>query len=853
MSPLKNITNILLISSVLIAVFLVIFLTHSLKESALNQWIESRSQSVSQLSMVVEDELSESQRKLELIAGSEPFQVPIDPSLIDRSVNGIPVDVEPERREIIDWLMAGQNPGFDVVFVLLPNGDHFLSHPFSIQKSLKTYNLAHRPYFAEATQTREAVVSNCFQGADGVSAVALDLPVLDENGEIAYHIGGVFHLVRAGHLICASSLNDQNEVTFLLDRSGKTITSSSDFDHEIAGEVTRVVARKSDTSGSVKTETIHFADGKKKKIIIIKTLTSGWTLGIVADPDQVMAHFQPQVLQTAAFAGLIMLIISSIAFYLIKRVGMEWEISYRKTESALHARKNLFDAITNQSVDGITVADTEGNYTFVNPAFCKMVGYSELELLKMTVFDMKAEGQDKSSFAHSKTSKEGLPIQVYLKRKNGSEFFSEVLGKVIEIGKKKAVLGIVRDITDRLSREEERMDFERQVQHAQKLESLGVLAGGIAHDFNNLLMAILGNADLALSELSPMSPVRENLREIESASRRAAELARQMLAYSGKGRFVVESIALGVLVREIAHLLEVSISKKVTLRFNLAENLPVFDGDVTQIRQVVMNLITNASEAIGDQGGIVTLTTGTMDCDRDYLDNANNVLSAGIDRPLEEGVYAYLEVTDTGCGMDKDTVSRIFDPFFTTKFTGRGLGMSAVQGIVRGHHGAIMVYSEPGNGTTFKILFKALANSDESAISPVTAGELNGQASSMFEGTILIVDDEPTVCSVGKQMLKRMGFDVLVAADGREGLEVFEAERSRIVCVLLDLTMPNLDGVETFREMRRLNPEISIILCSGYNEVDATQNFTGKGLAGFLQKPYSMKTLHSKMLDIFSE
>ena len=408
-----------------------------------------------------------------------------------------------------------------------------------------------------------------------------------------------------------------------------------------------------------------------------------------------------------------------------------------------------------------------------------------------------------------------------------------------------------KEVTERKQAEEERLSLERQVQHAQKLESLGVLAGGIAHDFNNLLMAILGNADLALGELSPMSPARDNLQEIEKASRRAAGLAKQMLAYSGKGRFVVEPIELGELVKEMAHLLEVSISKKVVLKYNFAENLPPFDGDVTQIRQVVMNLITNASEAIGDKSGAIALSTGAMDCDRAYLDGVNEVLRAGLDEPLPEGVYTYVEVADTGCGMDAETIQKIFDPFFTTKFTGRGLGMSAVLGIVRGHQGAIKIYSEVGKGTTFKLLFPASEPPEEEReLAQAKQGTSEDVPVPGFSGTILLVDDEETVRVVSKQMLERMGFTVLTAPDGREALKVFREHAGEIVCVLLDLTMPHMDGDEAFREMRRLHPGVTVILCSGYNEQDATQRFPGKGLAGFIQKPYTLAALEEKLREV---
>ncbi len=415
-------------------------------------------------------------------------------------------------------------------------------------------------------------------------------------------------------------------------------------------------------------------------------------------------------------------------------------------------------------------------------------------------------------------------------------------------GQVKYVIGTSVNITERKQAEADRLGLERQVQHAQKLESLGVLAGGIAHDFNNLLMVILGNADLALDELSPQTPARENIMEVEKAAKRAAELSKQMLAYSGKGKFIVEPIALNEFVEEMGRLLDVSISKKAVLKYNFADNLPSFDGDATQIRQIIMNLITNASEAIGDASGVITLSTGAIECDRDYLDSINEILRAGLAEPLPVGVYVYFEVADTGCGMDSKTIEKIFDPFFTTKFTGRGLGMAAALGIVKGHAGAINIYSEPGKGTIFKVLFPASKSPENGDAvqepDPADSERWRGR------GTVLVVDDEEAVCSVGEQMLSRMGFSVLTAGDGRQAVEMFGANSDQIVCVLLDLTMPHMDGEQAFQQFQRIRPDVSVILCSGYNEQDATRRFAGKGLAGFVQKPYNMAEVRKTLMQI---
>jgi len=352
-------------------------------------------------------------------------------------------------------------------------------------------------------------------------------------------------------------------------------------------------------------------------------------------------------------------------------------------------------------------------------------------------------------------------------------------------------------------------------------------------------MAILGNAELALAELSPVSPARECLQDIEIAARRSADLCRQLLAYSGKGRFQIQRIDMTELVREMAHMLEVTISKKITLRFACSNDLPVVEADATQVRQVIMNLITNASEAIGDEDGMITITTGTMTCDAEYL--ARTFEGEG----LAEGEYTMVEVSDTGCGVEKENVQKIFDPFYTTKFTGRGLGMSAVLGIVRGHKGGIRVYSESGKGTTAKVLLPSAEGRPQTLDrEPPPTARWRGS------GTVLLVDDEETLRSTGKRMLQSLGFDVLTARDGQEALDMYTKHTEDIVCVILDLTMPRMDGEEAFRKIRSIKDDTRILLSSGYNEQEVVNKFAGKGLAGFIQKPYSAATLSQKLQEI---
>ena len=397
-------------------------------------------------------------------------------------------------------------------------------------------------------------------------------------------------------------------------------------------------------------------------------------------------------------------------------------------------------------------------------------------------------------------------------------------------GKPLRMIGTNTDLTELKTAEEERHTMELQMLQVQKLESLGVLAGGIAHDFNNILTVIIGNADLALMRLNKESSAVDNLHRIEQAAARAADLAKQMLAYSGKGRFVIENIDLNTLLEEMLRMLEVSISKKVLLRLNPYKHLPTVEADATQMRQVIMNLVINASEAIGEKSGVIAISTGCMDCDRSYLKDV------WLDENISEGLYVYLEIADSGCGMDKQTMAKLFDPFFTTKFTGRGLGMAAVLGIVRGHKGAIKVYSELNRGTTFKILLPASSKPVE--IFNGTSLHDDWQGS----GTVLLVDDEETVRGIGAEMLRELGFTVITADDGREGVEQLK-NNPDISIVILDLTMPHMDGEQCFRELKKLRSDIKVIMSSGFNEQEVTEKFLGKGLAGFIQKPYKLSVL----------
>lgn len=525
-------------------------------------------------------------------------------------------------------------------------------------------------------------------------------------------------------------------------------------------------------------------------------------------------------------------------------LGVYDNITERKRiEEARDRALAMVESLLASSPTGILVYEgVSGACVKANQAIAAMVGGTVEKLLSQNfntissfketgIFDLGervlADGQTRNMEVSISTSfGRNLQVAVYLSR--------------FDVEGTHHLMFISVDMTERKQLEEEKRLIEAQMLHVQKLESLGVLAGGIAHDFNNILMVVLGNADLALMRVPPGSPACENLAQIEQAASRAADLARQMLAYSGKGKFVIENLDLTRMVQEMGQMLEVSISKKVLLRYDFGPRIPAISGDATQLRQVILNLVINASEAIGDSTGTITISTKRTSCDRAYLSES------WIDDRLPEGEYVVLEVSDTGCGMDREVIPKIFDPFFTTKFTGRGLGMAAVLGIVRAHKGAIKVYSEKGRGSSFRLMLPCVSGDASQAEQPRQEALWRGS------GTVLLVDDEENIRLLGRDMLQALGFEVKLASDGREALEVFKEDADGIACVLLDLTMPNLDGEQTFRALRALRRDVKVIMSSGYNEQEVSMKFVGAGLSGFIQKPYKVSEMSRKLSEVLA-
>jgi PAS domain S-box-containing protein len=516
----------------------------------------------------------------------------------------------------------------------------------------------------------------------------------------------------------------------------------------------------------------------------------------------------------------------------------------RLAEEALQESEARLRVIFDTSQAGILQVEPNGTISFANKRMAEMFGMTLEELIGTSYLSHLHESEKAAGDDHMRRLIKGeipsVSTERHYIRKNGTDFWGYLSGKPLEAtdGSLIGLVGIIADITERKQAEAEQLELERRLLHAQKLESLGVLAGGIAHDFNNLLMAILGNLDMSLMKLSPLSAARPGIQAAMNASKRAAELTSQMLAYSGKGLFIVKDLNVNELVAENAHLLKAAISKTVTLSLQLGQNIPPVKADASQLQQVIMNLIINASEAIGDRPGVITLSTSVKECDAACLKSSRLE-----DKPTP-GRFALLEVIDTGCGMDSETVQRLFDPFFSTKFTGRGLGMSAVLGIVKGHNGAIIVQSEEGKGTTMQVLLP-LAEESQAEHCQASGTKEPGQEPhpAPLAGTVLVVDDEEVVREVCAAMIEDFGCRVITAVDGEDAMRILRDCAEKIDLVLMDLTMPRMDGSTAAREMIRIMPDIKVVLSSGYSEHELSLRFAGLGFAGFIQKPFNLHDL----------
>ena len=514
----------------------------------------------------------------------------------------------------------------------------------------------------------------------------------------------------------------------------------------------------------------------------------------------------------------------------LQRLNLNLDLDVAERTESLRLSEARYRILFDHVPDGVLLVDADDADSFgriedANEAAAAMHGYrlEELKQLHIEALNAPGPGPRLESFeGRIWRLQPGETVQEELlhRRRDGSTFPVEAIGTLVNIHGHQYILAFSRDITAR-------KQAEQAMLRAQRTESVGVLAGGIAHDFNNLLTAIMGQTGIALDVMGEGTSGRANLERAMSAAAKAALLTQQMLAYSGRGKFTIQPVSLNGMIQENLRFLEAAIPKQVGFHLELDESLPFVMGDLSQLQQVIMNLVINGFEAIGEAPGTLTIRTHCVHLDQ--VDETEWPLSGN---SLTPGMFVKIEVTDTGCGMSPEVCSRVFDPFFSTKPKGHGLGLSAVQGIIRGHRGGLAVQSEEGVGTAFTILLPA-GSPESSFQEPRSPGEPGA-----VQRTILVIDDEDYMLEVVRDILDINHHAALLAQSGEKGIEMMSLFRDRIDLVLLDLTMPGLGGVETCRRLRQVAPGIPVVLSSGFAVEEATAQMKGMDLTGFLQKPY---------------
>ncbi|WP_299468224.1 PAS domain S-box protein, partial [uncultured Gimesia sp.] len=522
-------------------------------------------------------------------------------------------------------------------------------------------------------------------------------------------------------------------------------------------------------------------------------------------------------------------------------IGLAIDVTARKkTIEQLNRQRILLQTIFHSVTDVMIVTDRSHNIVMCNESIQIHFRCQEADLLGRPIRELITAGDQfddeflRVSYPNTRVLK---PFIVEYLRADGSQFQGETIVTPLRRPDSQITgyIQVIRDITDRIQIEEEKEQLHAQMLHAQKLESLGILAGGVAHDFNNLLLAILGNTNLAILELDDDSPAIQNVKNIEIAARHAAKICERLLAYSGRRTYASSTLNLNQLIQETVEILKTIVSPNAHVELDLSAEKLLIHGDTGQVEQVVLNLLTNASEAIQSQSevGQIHIRTGILDLKEE--DCGNYYFCENIN----PGKFVFFEIEDNGIGMDEDCQFRMFDPFFTTKFTGRGLGLAGVSGIIRGHHGGLYVQSAVNCGSCFRVILPLVSDSPE---------DLNTDSSvdtfvPAEAGSVLVIDDDKAVCNVVHHVLQRFGFSVIVAHSGNEGIEVFEQNRDSISAILLDMTMPGLSGVETFNLLKTRGIEVPVIMTSGLSEKDISSQMQESDRVLFLKKPYKPQNL----------
>jgi len=583
--------------------------------------------------------------------------------------------------------------------------------------------------------------------------------------------------------------------------------------------------------------------------------------GTQENTQEILKHFNMKYahdvevknLQEYALKGMIVLLLIYLAFFVWRVVTLMKE-KLKEHDELRHVKQDLEEKIHDllkveqrfrklfEVIPDAVVVHQYGRCLFANPAAAVMYGFENAsDFVGKDVLQYIHEDDRANVVQRIRDSHMGDVLPLLLEkhvRRDGSMFVVEAQGVSFEENGESVWVVLIHDVTQRLKDEKESLALKASVEHGQRLESLGVLAGGIAHDFNNLLSAMMGNVGLVKRRVNADERVEKYIGNALKAMDKAAGLCQQMLAYSGKGQFIVQSTQLTSLIQDMVELIQVSMKKDVHIQYDLNESLPMVQVDQSQIQQIILNLMTNANEAM--ESGDIVCRTGVCHVSDDGIKNM------AYDWGVEAGDFVFIEVKDQGCGMSQETLDKIFEPFFTTKFTGRGLGMSAVLGIVRGHHGALDVQSELGKGTCFRLLlpWDKANNQSEHVVFDIKKGE------AMKKGTVLVVDDESMIREVACQMLEDMGLKVLQAEDGLQAVEIYQASDELIDMVLLDMTMPKMDGKACFSALKKIDPDVRVVISSGYHASEIHAKFSENSLAGLVQKPYKYEELQNMVMSV---
>ncbi len=516
----------------------------------------------------------------------------------------------------------------------------------------------------------------------------------------------------------------------------------------------------------------------------------------------------------------------------------------REVERELRESEARFRAVAENSHSGIMIFQ-DLKLMYANPGAERITGYTRAELMHADFWPFLHADHREALRDRCLARQRGEPApaqsSVQMTHKNGKNLWIYANIGPVSYGGRTAVLMTFFDVTEQRRVEEERQAVEMRSLHVRKLESLGAMAGGIAHDFNNLLMAVIGNTDLILSGRTVDDETRRCLEEIRAASRRAATISEKMLAYSGRGSSVHETVDLGVFLHGMMPFLANFASTQVDVAFEIPASLPPVKADVDMIRQMIVNLVTNAAEAIGEKDGRILISAGVRACTRAELDG----MSLG--GSMIPGDFVFIQIADTGAGMDAETLERLFDPFFTTKFVGRGMGMPAVLGMMRNHGGCIGVDSAAGRGTRISLFLPCAGAAEQPAAADNRPAEPRRAAPPSAQPFILVVDDEEPLLRIVNTVLSKDGFRVRTASDGAQALEIFREAPDDVAAVILDLSMPGLSGERVLAEIHKLRPGAPVILTSGYSEQEATGGIRAGELAGFIKKPYRLDTLARKI------